>query len=140
MARMDELFNDIYNFCEENGCWKVWDTVKGWNGCIDKEYGSASFTALVNAGKLEKRKADRATAYEYHIVLTDEIKKKIEAEEKHREIENAKWVIEHYEEQLEKRKAHYEEMIKEAEEEYQRYIELEAEKLAKAKKVLEDAN
>lgn len=140
MAKMDELFNDMYNYCVENGCWKVWDTVKGWNGCIDKEYGSASFTALVNAGKLEKRKADRATAYEYHIVPTDEIKEKIEADKKRREIESAKWDIDHYEERLAQRKARYEEMIKEAEEEYQRDLEWEAEKLAKAKAVLEALN
>ena len=38
------------------------------------------------------------------------------------------------------RKAQYEEAIKEAEEKYQRDLEWEAERLAKAKAVLEDAN
>ena len=140
MAKMDELFNEIYNFCEENGCWKAWNTVKDWNGCIEKEYGSASFTALVNAGRLEKEKRYGEKAYSYRIVPTNEIKEKIEADKKHREIEDAKWDIEHYEERLAQRKAEYEERIKEAEERYQRDLEWEAEKLAKAKAVLEALN
>ena len=140
MAKMDELFNDIYNFCEENGCWGEWMTAGDWNNCLQKKYGSASFTALVNAGRLEKEKRYKATSYSYHIIPTGEIKEKIEADKKRREIESAKWDIEHYEERLAQRKARYEEMIKEAEEEYQRDLEWEAEKLAKAKKVLEALN
>lgn len=137
MAKMDELFNDMYDFCEENSAWKTWMTAKEWSGCIGKEYGPASFTALVNTGRLEKRKGYKATSYEYHIVPTETIKEKIEAEAKRREIESAEYTIAHYEEQLAMRKARYEEMIKQAEEQYQRDLEWEAEKLAKAKAVLE---
>ena len=140
MAKMDELFNDMYNYCEENGCWKTWMTAKDWNNCLKKKYGSASFTALVNAGRLEKEKRYKATCYLYHIIPVGEVKEKIEAEKKERERKSAEYTIAHYEEQLAMRKAQYEEAIKEAEEKYQRDLEWEAERLAKAKAVLEDAN
>ena len=136
MARMDELYNDIYTYCEENECWKVLNTITEWNEILGNNYGVPSYTALVNAGKLEKEKRYGEKAYSYRIVPTDRIKEKIEAEKKRREIENAKWNINHYEEQLTMRKAQYEERVKEAEEQYQRDIEWEAEKLVKAKAVL----
>ena len=137
MAKMDELFNEMYEFCEENSAWKTWMTAKEWNECVGKEYSSASFTALVNAGRLEKRKGYKATSYEYHIIPTGTIKEKIEADEKRREIENAERVIEYYNENVARIRARYEEMIKQAEEKYKNDLEWEAEKLSKAKMVLE---
>lgn len=137
MAKMDELFNDMYEFCEENGAWKTWMTAKEWNERVGKEYGPASFTALVNVDRLEKRKGYKATSYEYHIIPTGTIKEKIEADEKRRKIENAKQIIESYNENVARVRARYEEMIKQAEEKYQSDLEWEAEKLSKAKMTLE---
>lgn len=140
MARMDDLYNDIYNYCEENGCWKVLNTITEWNEMLGNNYGVPSFTALVNAGKLVKEQRYGERAYSYRIVPTDKIKEIMKAQKVARERENAEWVIAHYEDQLALRKARYEEMIKEAEEKYQRDLEWEAEKLAKAKAVLEGVN
>lgn len=136
MARMDELYNDIYTHCEENECWNVFYTITEWNEIFGNNYGVPSFTALVNAGKLEKEKRYGERAYSYRIVPTGKIKEMMEAQKVAREREHAEWVIAHYDEQLAMRKARYEERIKEAEEQYQRDIEWEAEKLEKAKAVL----
>lgn len=136
MARMDDLYNDIYTYCEENGCWKVLNTITEWNEMLGNNYGVPSFTALVNAGKLEKEKRYGEKAYSYRIVPTGRIKELMEAQKVARERKDAEWVIAHYEDQLALRKARYEEMIKEAEEKYQRDLEWEEEKLAKAKAVL----
>lgn len=136
MARMDELYNDIYAYCEENECWKTSGTITEWNKMLGNNYGVPSFTALVNAGKLEKEKGYGEKAYSYRLVPTNRIKELMEAQKVARERERAEWVIAHYEDQLALCKARYEEMIKQAEEQYQRDIEWEAEKLAKAKAFL----
>ena len=136
MARMDELYNDIYTYCEENGCWLAWNTITEWNVVLDNNYGVPSFTALVNAGKLEKEKRYGEKAYSYRLVPTGRIKELMEAQKVAREREHAEWVIAHYEEQLAMRKAYYEERVKDAEEQYQRDLAFEEEKLAKAKAVL----
>lgn len=136
MARMDELYNDIYTHCEENECWNVLYTITEWNEILGNNYGVPSYTALVNAGKLEKEKRYGEKAYSYRIVPTGRIKELMEAQKVAKERENAEWVIAHYDEQMAMWKARYEEKIKDAEEKYQRDIEWEAEKLAKAKAVL----
>ena len=138
MAKKDELFIEMYDFCMVNDCWGTWMTARQWNECIEASYSSASFTALVNDGRLEKSKGYKATYYSYHIVPTGEIKEKIEEAKKEREIKNAEYTIAHYEERLEKHKAFYEELIKEAEKRYQRDLEWEAKRLEVAKEVLED--
>ena len=136
MARMDELYNDIYTYCEENECWKALNTITEWNKIFDNNYGVPSYTALVNAGKLEKEQRYGEKVFSYRIVPTGRIKELMEAQKVAKERENAEWVIAHYDEQMAMRKACYEEMIKQAEEKYQRDIEWEAEKLAKAKAIL----
>lgn len=137
MAKMDELFNEMYVYCEENNCWKTWMTASEWNTSLGTKYGPASFTALVNAGRLEKGKRDKATSYEYHIIPTKTIKEKMEQAQKECERKDAERIIKHYEENIACIKARYEEMIKEAEERLKRDLEFEAEKLAKAKAVLD---
>jgi hypothetical protein len=136
MARMDELYNDIYTYCEENECWKALNTITEWNKILDNNYGVPSYTALVNAGKLEKEQRYGEKVLSYRIVPTGRIKELMEAQKVAKERENAEWVIVHYDEQMAMWKARYEEMIKQAEEKYQRDIEWEAEKLAKAKAIL----
>lgn len=140
MARMDDLYNDIYTHCEENECWNAWNTITEWNEILSNNYGVPAYTALVNAGKLEKEKRYGEKAYCYRIVPTGRIKELIEAKKVAKEKEDAEWVIAHYDEQMVMWKARYEEKIKDAEEKYQRDIEWEAERLAKAKKVLEALN
>lgn len=137
MARMDELYNDIYTYCEENECWRALNTITEWNEVLGNNYGVPSYTALVNAGKLEKEQRYGEKAYSYRIVPTDRIKELMEAQKEAQKRKDAERVIAHYDEQLALRKARYEEMIKEAEEQYQRDLEWEAEKLEKAKAVLE---
>lgn len=137
MARMDDLYNDIYTYCEENECWKALNTITEWNEILGNNYGVPSFTALVNAGKLEKEKRYGEKAYSYRIVPTGRIKELMEAQKVAKEREHAEWVIAHYDEQMAMWKARYEETIKQAEEKYQRDIEWEAEKLEKAKAILE---
>lgn len=136
MARMDELYNDIYTYCEEFGCWKAWHTITEWNENFDTNYGVPSFTALVNAGKLMKEQRYGERAYYYAIVPTDKIKEIMEAQKVARERRNAERTIADYEEQLARRKARYEERIKEAEEQYKRELEWDAEQLEKAKALL----
>lgn len=136
MARMDDLYNDIYTYCEENECWLAWNTITEWNVVLDNNYGSACFTALVNAGKLERDKRYGERAYSYRLVPTGKIKESMKAQKEARERKDAEWVIAHYDERIAMWKANYEEMIKEAEEQYQRVLAREAENLAKAKAVL----
>ena len=136
MARMDELYNDIYTFCEENECWKTLNTITEWNEVLHSNYGVPAYTALVNAGKLEKEKRYGERAYSYRIVPTGRIKELMEAQKVAKEREHAEWVISHYDEQIAMRQARYEEMIKQAEEQLKRDLEWEAEKLEKAKAVL----
>lgn len=136
MARMDELYNDIYTYCEENECWKALNTVTEWNDILGNNYGVPSFTALVNAGKLEKEQRYGERAYSYRIVPTGKIKEIMEAQKVAKEREDAEWVIAHYDEQVARWKTRWEEEIRDAEEKYQRYLAFEEEKLEKAKAVL----
>lgn len=136
MARMDELYNDIYAHCEENECWQVWYSAKEWNEVLNKNYGIPSFTALVDANKLERVKGYRAKSFEYRIIPTGRIKELMEDNKKQKEKQNAEYIISHYEETIARRKATYEEKIREAEEQYKRDLEWEEERLLTAKSVL----
>ena len=136
MARMDELYSDIYAHCEENQCWQVWYSAKEWNEILNKNYGIPSFTALVDANKLERVKGHRAKSFEYRIIPTGRIKELMEDNKKRKEKQNAEYTISHYEEAIARRKAIYEEKIREAEEQYKRDLEWEEERLLAAKSIL----
>ena len=131
MGKMDELFNEMCEYCEENSAWDTWMTIKDWNGCMGKAYGPASFTALVNDRRLKRREGYRNT-YEYHIVTIE----MIEEEKKRNEIKEAERIVDYHDEKIASIKARYEEMIKQAEEQYQRYMDFEAEQWEKAKAIL----
>jgi hypothetical protein len=133
---MDELYNDIYTYCEENGCWMAWHTITEWNENLDNNYGVPSYTALVNAGKLVKEQRYGEKAYSYRLVPTDRIKELMEAQKVARERKDAERVINYHEENVARYQARYEEMIKQAEEQLKRDLEWEAERLEKAKAVL----
>lgn len=136
MAKMDELYNDMFNYCEENNCWKIKASASDWNGMLGTNYGSAAFTALANAGRIEKDKAYKAKSYLYNIVPTGKIKEMMEATKREKEIEDAKYVVEHYEEAIAARRARYEEAIANAKRQLELDLEWENEKLAKANAVL----
>lgn len=140
MSKMDELFNDMYKYCEENGCWTAYMTAKEWCDCIGTTYSPASFTSLVNAGRLERDKAFREKSYQYNMAPVGVIKEKIEEEKKKRQRKNAEYTIAHYDEEVARVRARYEELIKEAEEYQERYLKYQAECLERAKKMLEDTN
>lgn len=136
MAKMDELYNDMFNYCEENGCWKTTASASEWNAMLGTNYGSASFTALANAGRIEKGKAYKGKSYIYNIVPTGKIKEMMEATKREKEIEDARYTVEHYEEAIAMRRARYEEAIANAKRQLELDLEWENEKLAKANAVL----
>jgi hypothetical protein len=138
MAKMDELFNDMYDYCENSVCWwDYWMTAKEWNESLGKNYTGASFTALVNWGKLERRQARNNTkAYEYRIAPVGKMKEKFEEDKRRSEIKDAERIIKYHDENVARIKARYEEMIKQAEEQFKRYMDFEAEKMEKAKAIL----
>lgn len=140
MSKMDELYNDMYKHCEENGCWKTWMTATEWCDSMGKEYGPASFTSLVKAGRLERDKDYRAKSYSYHIVPTEKIEEMIKQIERNKEKESAEYVIAHYEEEVARVRALYEEKIEEAQEWLDRNLERKLANLRKAKQTLEDTN
>ncbi len=137
MARMDELYNDIYTYCEENDYWEALFTITEWNEELKNNYGTPSYTALFHMGKLSREKRYGERAFSYRLVPTGKVKERIDEKKAQRERERAEYIIRHYDEQLALRKARYEERIKEAEEQYQCDLEWEAEKLAKAKELLD---
>ena len=137
MSKMDELYNAMYDYCEENKCWNVRMTAKEWNDSIEGDYGPACFTALVKRGKLERDKGYKATSYDYHIVPTGSIKEAIEKHKQEQEKEYAEYTISHYDEAVARIRARYEEMLKQAEEQLNRDLEWELDKLGKAQAFME---
>lgn len=136
MSRADELYNEIYDYCEEHNCWKVWHTANDWNAKLENNYGVACFTALANTGKIDKYKRYGDKSYSYRIVPTGKIKEMMEQEKRNQERENAEYTISHYDEAVARIRAHYEEMLKQAEEQLNRDLEWERDKLGKAKALL----
>jgi hypothetical protein len=112
-------------------------TAKEWNERLSKNYAGASFTALVNWGKLERREVPfKKKAYEYRIVPFGEIKKRKEEQEAKIQREYAERVIANHEKRLAEAKACYEGMIKEAERVLARDLKWAEERLAEAKAIL----
>ena len=137
MAKMDELYNEIYDLCVE--CGRVFRpmTAKEWNSHLNNTYGSGAFTALVNAGKMTKEKGYKnSDPYYYTFIPTGRLAEEMEQTKKNREREDAERVINYHEENVARYQARYEEMIKQAEEQLKRDLEWEAERMEKAKAVL----
>ena len=134
MAMMDELFNEMCVYCENNMYWDFWMTAKEWNERLGKNYGAASFTALVNWGKLERHQTKKA--YEYRIVPFGKIKERKEEQEAKIQREYAEKVIATHEDRLAEAKAEYEKAIKQAEERLARDLKWAEERLAEAKAIL----
>ena len=128
----NELYKAIVKYCEENQCWGICETAKEWNNILNTFYSPATFTALVNTGRLVKSKGYREKSYSYGLAETAEMREKRLEAEREREIKHAHWIIEHYEESVAKRKAKYEETIKQAEKWLQEELNFEDERLAKA--------
>ena len=139
MAMMDELFDGMCKYCEKNTYWDYWLTAKEWNDILGKSYSGASFTALVNWGKLERRQApSNKKAYEYRIIPYGKIKELKEEQEAKIQREYAERIIANHEERLAEAQARYEEAIKEAEKRLARDLEWAEERLAEAKAILAD--
>lgn len=131
-----ELYKAIMNYCDENRCLCVYNTVKDWNECLGTSYSAATFTALVSSGHLVRDKLYGEKSYSYRLAPTpEELQKRAEAE-KEREIRHAHWVVEHHDDNVSKIKAHYEEMIKRAEEYLKEELEYEDKHLAEAQELL----
>lgn len=136
MARKDDLYNEIYNYCEENACWSNWNTAQEWNEVLGSNYGIPSFTALVDTNKLERGKGARARAYEYRLIPDEHAKELMDAYQKEQKRKNAEYTIAHYEESLSLCEERYKEMIKQAEEQYKRDIAFQKEKFDAAQAVM----
>jgi hypothetical protein len=133
MAKMDELYNDLYKLCEEDHCWRYKCSIKEWNEMLGKDYGTASFTALVNAGKLERTKSHGDKSYEYCLAPIGKIKEIIEEEKRQYKIMSAERTIENHDKTVARIKARYEEAIRQAEEALKRDLAFEEERLEEAK-------
>lgn len=138
MAKMDELYNDINKYCNENNGWRHWFSASDWNANLEKNYGVACFTALVNAGKMEKCKGFGEKTFSYRLTPTGKVKEMIEEEQRQRQIENAKWTVEHYEQRVARIRENYEENIRLAEEAFRKQLEWEEENLENAKSLLNE--
>lgn len=132
----NELYKAIVSYCEENQCWGAYNTAKEWNEILNTTYSPATFTALVNTGRLVKDKRYGEKSYSYTLAETAEMREKRLEAEREGDIKHAHWVIEHYEESVAKRKAKYEETIANAEKWLKEELKFEDERLAEAKTLL----
>jgi predicted DNA-binding protein YlxM (UPF0122 family) len=120
MAKMDELYNDIYEYCEKNDCWTTYNSISGWNEVLGASYAPASFTALVNHGKLDRFKDNiyynnKNQPYKYQLAPIGKVKEKIEKAELEDKIRRANNFIERYEEKIKFWKDSYGKQIAELE-------------------------
>ena len=130
----NELYKAIKSYCDENHCWLTHNTVKQWNGILETSYSPATFASLANDGYLARMKSDKV--YSYSLMPTEELYKLVEEDHKQRDIENAKYRVEHYDEAVAHIKARYDRAIKQAEEDLKRDLEWEANKVAQAQDFL----
>ena len=136
MSKSNELYNMIYDFCDECHCWNSWNTAREWNELIGAEYGAACYTALAKEGRIERSERCGSKPYKYKIVPTKSIREAMEQVKRQREKDDAEYTINHYDESIARVSARYEEMIMQAEEQLARDLEWEAEKMEKAKTTL----
>ena len=138
MSKMNELYNGLYDLCNENQCWDAWNIAKDWNANLGVDYGPACYTALVKDGKIERRTRFGSKTYEYRIVPTGKMKEIMEQAQRQREKDDAEYVINHYDENVARVRARYEELIRQAEEKLKEDLEWEKEKLNKAKLIFDN--
>ena len=132
----NELYKAIKAYCDENHCWKAFNTVSDWNAILNTSYSAATFTALVSDGRLERDKRYGEKSYSYRLVPTpEELQKQAEAKRQD-EIERAKRIVERYDERVADIKERYEELIAEAERYLKERMAFVEEDTAKAKELL----
>lgn len=132
MSKANELFKLIYDYCVEyEKC--IADTANGWNSTFGSTFGSATFTALVNQGRLERYKYHNKNPYTYRIIPVGKLKE-LEKQEKRKKAED---VINSHADRIELIQKRYERQIREAEEWLESEMAREEEKLETAKKVIE---
>ena len=132
----NELYRAIKSYCDENHCWLTHYSMKQWNELLGTSYSAATFTALVKDGDLARMKPDKI--YVYSLMPTDELNELVKESRKQRDIEFAKYRVEHYEDSVARVKARYEAAIKQAEEALKRDLEWEAAKFAEAQELLKN--
>ncbi len=119
----NQLCEAIKNYCEENGCWKAYNTAKEWNEILGTTYSPATFTAAAKSGLLKRRKDYyKATAYEYRLAPREEEIREIAEWEAERKRKEAESYLKNRDVEIEQDKAHYERLIKEAKEKYEEAI------------------
>lgn len=138
------LYEAIKNYCEENECWRAYNTAKEWNEILGTTYSPATFSAAANSGLLERCKGYKATAYEYRLAPTEEelaeraeIERKAEERKRAEEIEWAKsYVNGGYDKDVASLKEDYERQLKEAKERFDMLMKCDEKALAEAKALL----
>lgn len=149
-----KLYDAIKNYCDENECWKAYNTAKDWNEILGTTYSPATFTAATKSGLLVRRKDYRDKSYEYRLAPREEelaemaeIERKAAEREAERERKEAELYLENRDMKIEQDKAFYELLIKEANEKYlkaiknaelylERTMDYHAERLAEAEALL----
>lgn len=138
------LYEAIKNYCEENECWRAYNTAKEWNEILGTTYSPATFAAAANNGLLERRKGYKATSYEYRLAPREEelmeraeIERKAEERKRAEEIEWAKsYVNGGYDKEVASLKEDYERKLKEAKELFDMLMKCKEKSLEEAKALL----
>lgn len=124
-----KLYDAIKNYCDENECWKAYNTAKDWNEILGTTYSPATFTAAANSGLLVREKFCGSKSYEYRLAPREEELEERRAQaareaerEAERERKEAELYLENRDMKIEQDKAFYELLIKEANEKYEKAI------------------
>lgn len=117
MANKDKLYDLMYAYCKEHNLWEESHTAKSWNEFLNTTFAPATFTALVNDGKINRYDCswNGKGAKVYLVVPVGEDKKAMEALAKEKEKEWAKNVIANYDKDLKRITKEYETAISYAE-------------------------
>lgn len=134
----DLLYKAIKDFCDENHCWLTKNTAREWNRLLNTNYSGATFTALVNAGLLDRGKYYEEKSYRYFLPQSPEVIAKRKQSQKQVEIDLAEYYVENYEKRLAKIEADYQRAIAIAEENRKKCLDDENERYRKGKELLEN--
>lgn len=137
MANKDKLYNLMYAYCKEHNLWDKSYSIKSWNEFLNTTFAPATFTALVNDGKINRYDSwNGKGAKVYLVVPVGEDKKAIEALAVEKEKEWAENVIADYDKDLKRITKEYETAISNAETLYTTHLEWLNKSLEKAKAIL----
>jgi hypothetical protein len=115
MSMANELYKAMADYCVKNKWWCSY-TAKDWNEVLGTNYASATFTALVNSGRVERDKGYRGKVYTYQVIPFGEHKEEMKRQEEKERKEWAERVIANYDNRIAEIEAEFEEEFKELEE------------------------